>query len=199
MRHNPFRFRVCIAVLAVIASATAFAGARIEYNEVFNGPPYYATPLYVEGEPVTPVIFYRNPDDIPDDANLLAVDFNAQSIPFLMDGFIVFGDNNFVAPTHQEVHGEFTPVWFVDTAAYEAIAADGDVTMPELEGLAPVLGLTEQYYETVHFGPGEAVPFAEVQANGILEGGHTWTLHLTEAWLPPSYEHVIIHYEFEIE
>jgi hypothetical protein len=133
------------------------------------------------------------------DANLLGVDFDAQDIPFLMNGFFVFGDNNFAAPTQQEVHGELTPVWFVDTEAYEDIAMDGDVTVPELESLHPVLGLTEQYYETVHFGPGEAIPFAEVQSNGILEDGGTWSLHLTEAWLPPDYEHVIIHYDLEIE
>jgi len=180
-------------------SSSAVAGLRLDYPDQFPGPPYYATVAYIEGEPITPVVFYHDPAAIPADSNLLGLDPRAWSDPLLMDGFLVFADQNFTVPTHQELHGSATPIWFVETAALEAIAADGVVTLAELEGLNPVKGITTRYVETVHFIGGTAVPFAEVQSTGVLEDGSTYSMHLTEAWLPPDDEHVIIHYELNFD
>jgi hypothetical protein len=65
--------------------------------------------------------------------------------------------------------------------------------------LDPVIGVTTRYVETVHFIGGQAVPFAEVQSTGVLDDGGTFSLHLTEAWLPPDGEHVVIQYQVNFE
>jgi hypothetical protein len=109
--------RCRLSTLSIVAGVTlawlsqsVLAGFRLEYHEDFFGPPYYATPFYVEGEPITPVFFYHDPLDIPGDSNLLDLDIRAWDSELLMDGFIVFADQNFNVPTHQEMHGEGTPV-----------------------------------------------------------------------------------------
>ena len=180
-------------------SQSAFAGFRLEYHKDINSPPFFATPLYVDGEPMTPVVFYHSLSVIPDDYNFLGLDPRAFGFETLMNGFIVFADQNFEVPTHQELHGEGTPIWFVDTALFEAAAADGFIDLAELESLNPEKGTTTSYFETVHFLGGEATPFANGVSTGVLDNGGTYSMHITEAWLPPSGEHVIIRYELSFD
>jgi hypothetical protein len=187
---------VVATVSLALTPGSALAVERLTYPDEFPGPPYYATPLYVEGEPVTPIIFYHDPESIPEDSNLLGLDFRALDGGLLMDGFVIFGD---YGPIRHQLHGSETPVWFVSTTEFEGIAADGVVTMPEVESLSPLKGMTTLHMETIHFIGGSQVPFAEAQTFGFLDDGSSFSIHLTEAWLPPDYEHAIIHYELKIE
>jgi hypothetical protein len=43
------------------------------------------------------------------------------------------------------------------------------------------------------------VPFAELQSLGVLDDGGSFSIHLSEAWLPPDGEHKIFHFEIIVE
>lgn len=191
---------VGIAALSLMAGL-AVANVRFEYPDDFNGPPIYATAAYEPDQEWTPIVFYRSPDCIPsepgEEANLLEIDFDAWFCPFLMDGFVIFSD---AGPIHEEIHGADTPIWFVTTDDFETINGDGVVTVPELEGLPSLLkATTTRFLETAHFVGSAQVPFAEVQMEGTLDDGGTFTIHLAEAWLPPDGEHMIFRYDINVE
>jgi hypothetical protein len=189
---------IALAAAAIgVTAGMALANERLEYPDDFNGPPIYATVAYEPDQEWTPIVFYRHPDCIPDNANLLELNFAAWACPFLMDGFVIFSD---AGPIHETIHGAGTPIWFVTTADLETINGDGVVTVPELEGLPSLVkGTTTRFLETAHFIGSAQVPFAEVQTEGTLDDGGTFSIHLSEAWLPPAGEHVIFNYEINVE
>lgn len=143
------------------------------------GPPFYArlgVQFYVD-DGILAIPFYRPPECIPADFNLL--DFyhfpgpdgpGAFACPLLSEGFLLTEPDAAlgVFPRRVELRGEEIPFWFVDSGDFDEIAADGTVTMSDLEALSPLQGSASRYAETLH--PRDGSHKVIIRAQGEAEG-----------------------------
>jgi len=152
------------------------------------GPPFYARigMQTLESDGWVAIPFYRSPDAVPADFNLLAFyDFpgpggpGAFAAPLLMTGFtLTEGDappGTF--PKQVELRGAGSPIWFVRAAAFHAAAADGRLTLAELRALQPLEGSATAYHETLH--PRADDHKIVIQARGTLADGRAFSLTVT--------------------
>jgi hypothetical protein len=152
------------------------------------GPPFYARVGYqlLEREGWVAIPFYRSPDLVPADFNLL--DFfhvpgpggpGAFAAPLLMTGSVLIEADAPLGtfPKQVELRGTGTPVWFVRSGAFHAAVGDGVLTIAELRSLAPLQGTTTRYHETLHPRAGEHK--IVIQAAGTLPDGRTFHLGVT--------------------
>jgi hypothetical protein len=162
------------AVLAMVLTSVAYAGVRTDVDEW----PIYARPLDSAGE-WSAIPFYRPPDCVPDDFNLLLM-FDIPDVfscgPVTSVGFAVWKNGPTIdpAPIHGEFHGlGAVPVWFVHTdELLAAVFDDGVLTVPELEGLTSLRkGTASYYHETLNPIEGHHRPSNRIQAHGMLDDG----------------------------
>lgn len=165
---------VVVAFLAAVLAVVAYAGVRKTISDQEDFGPYYAD-WYDNGEWVA-FIFYRNPDCVPDDFNLLDFfDFAATECgPLTVEGFEIRKVPEDLVPVQAEYHGlGDVPVWFVSLGDYDLAASDDILTISELEEMSTLLiGSASFYQETLHpsaWGQGHPVPMKHIVARGTLE------------------------------
>lgn len=123
------------------------------------------------------LVFYRDPAGIPDDFDL----FQFYDVPgafFVaptVSGFGIFGEPLGVTePRQSRLTGDAVPIWFVRATAFAGLAADGVLTMAELEALPATLvrrGTATRFEEVAHTIAGHPRPRISITASGTLAGG----------------------------
>jgi hypothetical protein len=173
---------VLVAAALLLTASDAFANtrtgeggdlpfyARIEAGEILN-----------DGEWAV-IIFYRPTECVPDDFNLLdLIDYNAFACtPPTTDGFTVWAGEPWVSASIQiRLHEvDLVPVWFVKWDELKDAIEDGFLTMPELQALPSLLvGVADEYSETLHPTGGVKVPMINFVAQGTLQGGRSFYAH----------------------
>ena len=170
---------IVVAALLLVAPAS-YANVRTEAVI-----PYYARIGYEElyhNDEWAAIVFYRLPDCVPDDFNLLEFyDFaGAFGCEPTTDGFLIWAGEPWVsAPIQMELHGlGDVPVWFMTWPDLQVAIADGSLTMPELEAIPSLLiGSASFYNETLH--PAAVVPMINYVAHGLLADGRSFQVHAT--------------------
>ena len=179
-----------LAIIAITLIEPPSALANVRFDDA-GQPPFYARlergAIYTDGESVA-VFYYRPPDCIPPDFNLLDFfDFeNAWGcLPGTTEGFAIVKDPTTNDPPVQQVlHGlGAVPVWFVSLVEYELAVADDVLTIGELGSLPSLkMGHASIYQEVLHpmGGPSHHL---ECNASGTLESGIRFKVHVvfTEA------------------
>jgi hypothetical protein len=126
------------------------------------------------------LVFYRDPAGIPDDFDLFRfVDVpGAFFVPTTVRGFGIFGEPlGITEPRQSRLTGDAVPIWFVRATAFAGLAADGVLTMAELEALPPSLlrrGTATRFSEVAHTILGHPRPRISITAAGTLAGGGTF-------------------------
>lgn len=148
------------------------AYARIERGESFHNDEWAV------------IIFYRPPDCVPDDFNLLDFyDFEHafECTPPTTDGFIVWsGEPGVSNPIQVRLHENgLVPVWFVNWGELQGAIADDILTVPELEALPSLqIGFADNYSETLHpTSEDVAIPMINYFATGSLLDGRSFYVH----------------------
>jgi hypothetical protein len=176
----------CVLVILVIAFMVppgAMANVRVGGA---GEPPFYARLergiIYTDGKQVA-VVFYRPPDCIPADFNLLDF-FDFENVwgclPATTEGFAVVKDPTANDPPIQQVlHGlGAVPLWFVSLEEYEQAIADDVLTIGELRSLPSLeIGYASYFKEVLHpmGGPSHHIEF---NARGKLENGKRFKVHV---------------------
>ncbi len=128
------------------------------------------------------IIFYRPPECVPDDFNLL--EFGDPSAvnctPLTVDGFIIQSGGPVPSTIQIKLNGlGAVPVWFVAWSELEAAVTDGMLTMIELESLPSLLvGLANFYTEIQSPGKvGKNSAMINCDAQGNLEDGRSFNVN----------------------
>lgn len=185
------------AALILVASFLVFGMApelhaqglvRLEMPAEDPGPPFYARVGFqiLESDGWIAIPFYRAPECVPPTFNLLQFyDFpgpsgpGAFACPLLMNGFLLIEPDAPLGtfPRRAVFNSAGTPIWFVRADRFHAAAADGVLTMGELESLGPWRGVTTRYHETLH--PRDGDHKIIIAADGLLEDGGPFAFQLT--------------------
>ena len=178
----------------------AFEEARLEYENARSdnslkeiafpeqdpGAPLYArvTPItnqfFVSGETLV-IPFFRNPDCIDSDFNLL--DFfhvpNAFGCSLVCNGtyLIEAQDPPDIFPAMAHTISTHLPIWFVSWSDFQAATQDGKITIEELKALNPEKGIATLYEEYLkpRFNNHQIVIKAE---GNVLPGNKPFQLNL---------------------
>jgi hypothetical protein len=180
-RALPF---LIVVSLLLLAAPGAYANVRTPGG---GDLPFYARVepgFVVHTGDWAAIIFYRPPECVPADFNLLDVydfDYAFDCGPPTTDGFIIWsGEPGLSNPIQIKLWGlGAVPVWFVSWPELEAALGDGVLTMPELEAMASLLiGSASFYTETLH-PDGVKVPMINYVALGMLDDGRSFQVHVT--------------------
>jgi hypothetical protein len=154
------------------------------------GPPFYAridSKIYGNEEWVA-AVFYREPDCVPADFNLLdqftPLAFGCQ---LTIEGMLLIPEEGGAPKVLINEEMEAVPVWFVPRDVYVAAIADGELKIAELAALDGLLvGYATHFSEVIHPRPhfgtglgGHPVFKLIINAHGILEDGRVFKLHIT--------------------
>ncbi len=173
-----------LVIVLLVSSSSAYASSRTE-----NGGdlPYYAR-IERDEEPIhdggwAPIVFYRPPECVPDDFNLLDFyhfpddtspgAFACQ--PPTTDGFIIWEGEPWLSnPSLIKLHGlGAVPVWFVSWSDLQVALEDDKLTVPELQAIdSLMIGSANRYNETLH--PGVMINYV---AKGNLSDGQSFWVH----------------------
>lgn len=198
-----------VSALLVIGLVAAFAWSRVsaanngltrtEWPSAEDpGPPFYArtehAPPFVfhDGEWAA-IVFYRDPGCVPAGFNLVQffdppAAFGCQLTTQGVSHWEVEVLSGAPKITNTKAAGE-VPVWFVPVQAITQATQDGVLTMGELEGLDGLLvGFADRYTETLQphslppelGGGGHPNPKLVIDAQGSLEDGRQFNLHITQ-------------------
>lgn len=185
---------VIAASLAMIASLSAQAELRLDIPEDTFGPPFYARLEFPHIDPAlipndglwAALILYRQRECIPDDFNLLEIfDVPAAFSCPLNDlvGYEVYENAPGVdpAPIRSRLTGESAvPVWFVNLAEFEQLAADGVMTIADFEAMPSLkIGSAEFYDELLRPSQSNQSGFIHINARGQFEDGDRFRLTYT--------------------
>lgn len=176
---------------ALVAAASAAGMVRVTFPDPDPGIPLYARvgpPLnqFFHDGTWLAIPFYRDPARIPGSFNLLDYfDFpgpggpGAFAAPLTLSGFYMI-ENGAPLGTFPKVvvsSGSRVPIWFVRWSDWQAAAADGTVTMPELAALPLRRGTATQFQETLR--PRQDEHLVVINARGTLEDGRSFDFHVT--------------------
>ncbi len=166
------------------------------------GVPIYARtdpPFAFHTEQWAAIVFYRNPNGLPGDVNLLQFPQpGAFACDLTISGFEIWDNPSVDFGPHQALSsGSAVPVWFVPWTTLQAALADNFLSKSELESLNPLKGLATTFHEVIHpFVPpgapgGGQVPHLTITASGALPNGGSFQCELT-AGGPGELRHVRI-------
>lgn len=144
-----------------------------EWDTNFAFSPMYARVMDNGVSDYVPIVFYRNPECVRADFNLLEV-FDVPDafycLPLTIEGFAIFEDAaNIplgVPPFQAKSSGDAVPFAFVDRYTYDIIAADG-LTMDDLA--AAMWGMATSYKEVLQPSPDANVGLLNIVAEGSLD------------------------------
>lgn len=181
------RITALAAASALIGMLAAPAAAGVRYTEA-GELPFYARvepDLVIADGDVAMVYFYRPPDCIPAEFNLLDF-FDVPRVfscgPPTTEGFNIWETEPFLdpAPYQSNLHGlGAVPVWFVDTSDYTAAISDGELTIGELESLDPLVGAASGFTEVLHPDGGAKVGKFAVRMKGHLDDGRPFLANVS--------------------
>lgn len=171
---------VTVMALAVgLTGQSAYAAVNLRFPGESPGVPAYARigPDAIHTDEWAVVPFYRLPDCVPADFNLLRfMDApRAFGCPLTVEGHEVWerGPRQESAPKQVVTRGTGVPVWFASWPELQAAMSDGVLTIGELSGLESlVVGTADVYQEVLR--PGELFV---VNAQGTLSDGRSFQLH----------------------
>ena len=183
------------------------------FPEETPGPPFYtnisAGYLPHDGD-LAVVFFYRSPECIPADFNLLdGIDLTpafpgGPPRPFLCDLHIrgrgFWRSPEDPAPAQQIFYElDTVPTWIVDWNELEAATSDGLLTISELAALPSVAaGQALQFTESIRNGNPEQRPGSEsVTATGILDDGRSFAVHINEKFIDGT--HYFPHISIDVQ
>jgi hypothetical protein len=188
-----------LVVTMIVFGAAARAVAQpvhFEFPGGTPGPPIYASidsGFLPHTEDLAVVFFYRSPDCVPEDFNLLDhLDFTpafpgGPPRPFLCEllisGRAFWHSLDDPAPALQFFYGQgAVPTWFVAWPELEAAAADGVLTISELAALPSLqIGQASSFLETIRNSvPAQRGGSEEVVASGTLLDGRSFVVHINE-------------------
>ena len=187
-----------IAAMFILGAANRAAAqpVHVDFPGGTPGPPIYAnigTGFLPHTEDLAVVFFYRSPDCVPADFNLLDfLDFTpafpgGPPRPFLCDllieGRALWHSLDDPAPGLQFFYGlGSVPTWFVAWPELEAAAADGVLTISELAALPSLqVGEASSFLETIrNTVPEQRGGGEEVVATGALTDGRAFVVHINE-------------------
>ena len=127
--------------------------------------------------------FYRDPACIRPDFNLLQY-FDvpaAFGCPLLVAGFYIIEKDAPLGtfPIIAQSSGDAVPFLFVRWESFQGLAADGVVTMPELNALQPLAAVADRFTETLR--PRQENHLVQINASGKLDDGRSFSFHVTHA------------------
>ena len=194
-----FVFALLLAFILILGSVqSASANVRLQGG---GDVPFYAriesANVYHNSDWAV-IVFYRPPECIPTDFNLLAF-FDAPGAfgcgPYTTDGFAVWKDiNTDNSPLQSKLFGlGAVPVWFVSWPALESAVEDGVLTIVDLQAMNPLQGTASYYEETLHPTGNGHPSMLEFVARGTLADGRTFDVqaHGTDAQPVPT-THIVI-------
>ncbi len=198
------KFVPATVVLASVCVGSAGAQVLLRVPEDSPGIPAYARverPFVYHTNEWAAIVFYRDPACVPIDFNLLDL-FDAPrafGCALTYSGFEIW-DNpaTDLGPRHTISSGTSVPVWFVPWTALEAAIADDELTMTELESLAPLKGVAKTFQEMHNpvVPPGTAggakVGQLTITTSGVLPDGRSFQYEYTAVSFPPQVKHVRI-------
>lgn len=176
---------------ALVAAAESGGMVRVAFPAENPGIPAYArlglpsAQLFHDASWLV-VPFYRNPEMIRGDFNLLSLfDFSgpdgpgAFGVPLTVSGFYMIERD--AAPTDFPrvvvTRGTDVPVWFVSWPAFDAAGADGVVSMDDLRAMNPVQGVASTLEETLR--PRVDEHLVVLDAKGRTTDGRAFSVHVT--------------------
>lgn len=172
--------KACTAFGLVLALVgLAFAADRLEFPGDFPGPPFYSYEFNSPDDGWAAIFFIRDPDCIPESANLLALDFDALDCALTAHGYVI---RSAPVPAPPDVfHAEDNkdmPVWLMSSGDIAAAVADGVLTIGEIEDASSLVKGTAGNF-VVH----EEVRSGTIQilAHGDLEDGRSFQAKLSVA------------------
>ena len=191
------KLTAAFTVALLCGSVAAEAAIRIQVPEQGPGIPAYArierisgpTPWVIQDGTWAAIVFYRLPECVPRDFNLLSF-FDiprAFACPLTVRGFEIWKNGlppiDF-APIQTELRGlGAVPIWFVRWNELQAAIADGTLTVAELWTLPSLrIGSAGFFQESLH--PFEA-PVGrgslQIVAHGLLSNGTAFQLHVASS------------------
>lgn len=193
------------ALFTVLGAGSAGAQVMLRIPGDSPGIPAYARtdrPFPFHTDQWAAIVFYREPDCVPDGFNLLDL-FDipgAFACPLTISGFEVWenGPGMDAAPRHTVSTGLAVPVWFVPWPALQAALVDDVLTISELNSLSPLKGVAKTFHELLHpFVPpgtpgGAKVPHLTITASGVLPDGRSFQYEFTAGFLGTEPHHVRI-------
>lgn len=194
MRTRFVQSRQALLLLIVVALLLLVApGAYAKIRTPGGGDlPIYARiepGLVIHTDDWAAIVFYRPPECVPEDFDLLDVYDWPESdddpgafgcTPPTTDGFIIWsGEPGLSNPIQIKLWGlGAVPVWFVAWPELEDALLDESLTVPELQAMDSLLkGSASSYTETLH-PDGVKVPMINLVALGILEDGRAFQAHV---------------------
>ena len=190
------KFIVLLTVALLCGAAATDAAIRIEVPEQGPGIPAYARingelfslrPWVIQDGTWAAVVFYRLPECVPRDFNLLSF-FDipgAFACPLTVRGFEIWKNGpppvDF-APIQTELRGlGAVPIWFARWNELQAAIADGTLTVAELWTMPSLrIGSANFFQESLH--PVEAPAgrgSLQIVAHGLLSNGTAFQLEVS--------------------
>lgn len=195
MRQTP----ACVIAAAIVLFSADRAHAQpvhVEFPAGTPGPPIYTnigSGFLPHTEELAVVFFYRSPDCVPADFNLLDfLDFTpafpgGPPPPFLcelqIEGRALWHHADDPGPALQFFYGMgAVPTWLVAWNELEAAAADGVLTVSELAALPSLqVGTATSFLETIRNTVPPQRPGGDtVVATGTLADGRAFVVHINE-------------------
>jgi hypothetical protein len=189
--HSLFPFFLSLMTVLLVAPLLATQVLAAPRTRIDSGGqvPFYArigeNETFSDGD-WTVVIFYRPPECIPGGFNLNQFfhfpgenDEGAFACqPATTEGFEIWEGEPGSGPAPLRAHLRglgAVPVWFVDTDSLHAlIEDDGVFTIGDLEGLNPLKGTADSYYEVLHPSQSNEKSVVIFRASGVLENGNSF-------------------------
>ena len=183
----------CLVVTVVALTLSMVARAQVHRQiPEDQQPPYYATidrGFMPHTEEWAVVIFYRTPECVPADFNLLDF-FDPPPRPFLcalqIEGHSNWRSLDDPAPGDSHLQGTgAVPLWFVSWPELQAAVADDDLTITELAALPSLLIASASFYhDSVRNSiRGQRGGNEAVVAAGSLTDGRTFQVEFTEKFV----------------
>ncbi len=99
--------------------------------------------------------------------------------PLTIEGFYIIEKDAPLGtfPTIAQSTGNAVPFWFVNREAFEAIAADGVVTIGDISNLSPLKGTATVYKETLR--PRLNNHHVQINTKGEMNDGRSFSFHVT--------------------
>ena len=196
--RNPFNGKRCLwlAVLAaMLSNVPSSPGAegplRLRFPEQDPGGPVYARverPFLVHNELYAAIVFYRDPDCVPADFDLLdnvdlegfPTDARAFRCPLTVKGFQIWttypipGPPNFVLTTGSGA----VPVWFVALPELQAALADDTLLIDELRSMPSLQeGYANHFEETLQLTSTAQTLSIRLAASGAMADGRSFLVN----------------------
>ncbi len=183
---------LALVLLAGIANADQF----LLIPEQYPGFPMYSRGIATRGVPTElsdwcSSVFYRPPECVPEDFNLLTVvDFDlldassAAVCPFVMEGFALWKDGEdpeINRPYYwelREAEGATVPLWFFTTEDKYRAIQNGVLKIQEFDKMGSLLkGRARHFREIFNLDAPPGARVLEIIASGDLEDGRQFFMH----------------------